>query len=386
MLCFPDRCGSNQPLATTHREAQGIDVDMTQPPSALQQRVFSAADEVLKRNGSVGPLELLIQMRLLENRHFEQWLHGHPAYTELESHIQGGPEKLGKTFRYFADWAAEKEFEPIEFNYSRASALGVQKLQVTRDAKDNREQFYRTHFSSADASSKERKKAERTRAKAPEINVFIQTSEGGTCAECQSALNRGGMIFLEGTSPLCLDCADLAHLEFLPSGDAALTRRAKKHSVLSAVILEFNRRRKRYERRGLLVTSEAIAMAESECAADAPERAARRVKDAERREVEDRNFVAEFTVSILQQFPVCPMDEARLIAAHAAVRGSGRVGRTAAAKELAADAIKLAVIASIRHRHTNYDTLLMNGVARQEARRQIQSKIESILHAWSQRR
>ncbi len=33
---------------------------------------------------------------------------------------------------------------------------------------------------------------------------------------------------MEDQGPLCMSCADLAHLIFLPSGDAALTRRARK--------------------------------------------------------------------------------------------------------------------------------------------------------------
>ena len=57
---------------------------------------------------------------------------------------------------------------------------------------------------------------------------------------------------------LCLECADLDHLEFLPSGDAALTRRASTHSRLKAVVVQFSRARRRYERQGVLIESEAL--------------------------------------------------------------------------------------------------------------------------------
>ena len=53
-------------------------------------------------------------------------------------------------------------------------------------------------------------------------------------------------------------CADLDRLVFLPSGDAALTRRARKHSTLSPVVLRFSRARKRHERQGLLVEEDAL--------------------------------------------------------------------------------------------------------------------------------
>ena len=44
---------------------------------------------------------------------------------------------------------------------------------------------------------------------------------------------------------VCLSCSDLDHLVFLPAGDNALTRRSKKHSRLHAVVLKWNRRRRR---------------------------------------------------------------------------------------------------------------------------------------------
>jgi hypothetical protein len=63
-------------------------------------------------------------------------------------------------------------------------------------------------------------------------------------------------------------CADMDHLVFLPSGDAALTRRAKTNSRLSAVVVRFSRARKRYERQGILVEEDALERAEQECLAD----------------------------------------------------------------------------------------------------------------------
>lgn len=65
-----------------------------------------------------------------------------------------------------------------------------------------------------------------------------------------------------GGRPRCLDCADLGHLVFLPRGDTALTRRSREASVLSAVVVRFDRRHGRYERQGVLVEEEALAPAE----------------------------------------------------------------------------------------------------------------------------
>jgi hypothetical protein len=100
-----------------------------------------------------------------------------------------------------------------------------------------------------------------------DLKVFI-SSRDSTCDECGEPLGRSAWIMLAGErGVLCLACADLEHLAFLPSGDAALTRRAKKHSRRHAVVLKWSRRRKRYERQGLLVEEEALAQAETECLA-----------------------------------------------------------------------------------------------------------------------
>jgi hypothetical protein len=49
------------------------------------------------------------------------------------------------------------------------------------------------------------------------------------------------------------------------------------------------------------------------------------------------------------------------IAEHACRKYSGRVGRSAAAKQFDEQAIQLAVVAHIRHRYIRYDELLFKG-------------------------
>ena len=54
-----------------------------------------------------------------------------------------------------------------------------------------------------------------------ELKVFI-TNRDSTCDECGEHLGYGAWITLvEEKGALCLSCADLDHLIFLPSGDAA---------------------------------------------------------------------------------------------------------------------------------------------------------------------
>ena len=144
---------------------------------------------------------------------------------------------------------------------------------------------------------------------------------------------------------------------FLPAGDAALTRRSRKYSALSAVVLKWSRARKRYERQGLLVEEAALDRAEQECLADSDARARRREREAERRAVLDEAYVAQFAAGVRELFPSCPPGRELVIAEHACLEYSGRVGRWAAAKALDAEAVRLAVVAHVRHAETDYDAL-----------------------------
>lgn len=67
------------------------------------------------------------------------------------------------------------------------------------------------------------------------------------------------------------------------------------------------------------------------------------------------------------------------------MRGSGRVGRSAAGRALSEGAVISAVVASVRHVDTPYDRLLMTGVPRQEARRRIAAGVEAVLRQWRDR-
>ena len=69
----------------------------------------------------------------------------------------------------------------------------------------------------------------------------------------------------------------------------------------------------------------------------------------------------------------------------AATRGSGRVGRSTAGRALNPSALELAVIASVRHRGTRYDELLMSGIDRHTTRAQVADQVARTLEAWAQR-
>ncbi|MDO8542848.1 MAG: DUF2293 domain-containing protein [Opitutaceae bacterium] len=217
---------------------------------------------------------------------------------------------------------------------------------------------------------------------AEDIVVFI-TRHDGRCAECNDEFFKGHFIRVENGRTLCLDCADLGRLEYLPRGDTAITRRASKYSPLRAVVVQWSRTRQRYERQGILAAPKAIERAEMESLADADLRARQRERAAVRRDAEDQVYVAQVAAAIRALFPGCPADEVEAIAAWTTRKHSGRVGRSAAAKELESDALKLAVVAHIRHEHTAYDELLGRGQSREFARMEVGSAIDRVLQKWS---
>jgi hypothetical protein len=203
--------------------------------------------------------------------------------------------------------------------------------------------------------------------------------------ECHEPINSGDMIVLTTKNdPLCLTCADFDHLVFLPYGNTVLTKRSQKHSNLSAIVYKFSKARKRNERQGVLVESQALEMAEKECLADEDVRQRNRERDAVRREKLDQKYIKKFAEKIAELYPNCPEGIANLIAEHACLKHSGRVGRSASAKDFNKNAILLAVQAHIRHSDTDYDRLLSEGYERYDARQIVREQINDVLGRWSQ--
>ena len=216
----------------------------------------------------------------------------------------------------------------------------------------------------------------------PDLKVFISHRDS-KCDDCGEELGRQAWITLdENKGALCLACADLDELVFLPTGDAALTRRARKHSVLSAVVLKFSKARGRYERQGLLVEENALAQAEAECLADAEARERRAQRQRERSAELDRAYVQEFAKQIRKLFPNCPAGREVEIAEHACRKYSGRIGRSAAAKSFDEDAVSLAVAAHVRHSETNYDQLLATRMDRADARAYVKHQVNQLMERW----
>lgn len=346
---------------------------------ALEHRVTSAAEAALAHHHYVSAIDVLTGMGLLAPAHVQDWRKGRIDF--LERVIHANLKKISLSMALFRQWARAKGLKPSETRYVRRDRGQTVDLRFSKSGNPQIERSYRTHFVSPELSEQKKAKLEERLSRVPERVVF-QILNASRCSECGIELEQGGLLCMEADQPLCLACAGLGDLEYLPAGDAALTRRAAKHSARRAVVVRFSRSRGRYERQGILIEEPALQRAEEDCALDAGERAKQRERRAARLPERDRELVLAMARRIREIFPQCPPAEAQAIAEHTAVRGSGRVGRTAAGRGLEEQALMLAVVAAVRHRHTDYDALLASGLDRVLARDRVRDRVEEALAAW----
>ena len=329
----------------------------------MKTRIAGIAETTLAEQQFVTPIDVLIGLGWLAQPNVERWQRG--RVSSLDRCVQVDDDKTAAALAALAAWARDRGLQPWDTDYGD--------LQFTDGGEAAAERVFRTRWAAAEHPAPEAPK-KRSRA----LTVIAAISSW-TCASCGED---GDLLLQTKAGPVCLDCADLGHLVFLPSGDAALTRRARKSSRLSAVVVRWSTRRKHYERQGILAENDAIELAAQQCLEDADARALRRSRDQERRAALDETFRDEFGAAIRDQFPGCPPSRADAIAYHAALRGSGRVGRSAAGRALDPEAIRLAVAASVRHVDTDYDDLLMSGLERDDARHRVRDRVDAVLDTW----
>jgi hypothetical protein len=85
-------------------------------------------------------------------------------------------------------------------------------LRFTADGNEATERAWGTHWMRADPPEAARERLTRRRSKLPDLMVIEPLNEW-SCTACDGS---GWLLFMEGPGPLCMDCADLGHLVFLP--------------------------------------------------------------------------------------------------------------------------------------------------------------------------
>jgi len=237
----------------------------------LERRVVRAAGVALAERKFVTAIDVLVGVGWLQPAKVAEWRQGRVDY--LERAVIASLGKISTAMRCFRAWARARGLKPSETAYV-ARTRDRRPLRFSKTGDPEIERADRTHWVSPELSDRKRARLAERQSRPPQL-VVISPVNDFTCSACGSLSE--GPLMMEDAGPVCLGCADMDHLVFLASGDAALTRRAKANSRLSAVVVRFSRARKRYERQGILVEEAALDRAEAECLADeeAPGTAAR---------------------------------------------------------------------------------------------------------------
>ncbi|GIK97169.1 MAG: hypothetical protein BroJett029_13780 [Alphaproteobacteria bacterium] len=218
----------------------------------LRDRVVKAAEAALARNGYAAPVDVLTGIGWLPASTLEAWRQGRTPY--LEEGVNANPSRISDAMKLFRAWASQKGLRPSETAYV-ARQPSRPALRFSKSGDSDVERNYRTHFVSPALDEKKRAKLIEKASRPPELVVIAPLNHDWTCHRCGKT---GDLLMMENGGPACLRCVGLDDLEFLPAGDTSLTRKAKAKSTRRAVVVRFSRTRKRYERQGLLVETQAL--------------------------------------------------------------------------------------------------------------------------------
>jgi hypothetical protein len=221
----------------------------------LSERVARAAEAALAAKSFVSATDILVGIGWLDPAALERWRRG--QIDCLERAVQANLDRISEAMRLFRSWAAVNNLFASETAYvARTPRRQTLRFSVGGDA--SIEAAYRTHWVSPELSETKRERLA-ARASAPlELVVVLPRNREWKCHRCGCT---GDFLIMEDPGPACLKCVGLDDLEYLPAGDALITRRAKTASARHAVVVYFSRARGRYERQGLLVEAKALAEA-----------------------------------------------------------------------------------------------------------------------------
>lgn len=218
----------------------------------------AAAIATLEAQRQVCFIDVAAGLGWLSYSPLNQWRQG--RIECLEEVLQAGPDMITAALGELGRWSAEQGLLPAHIDYI-AQSRDRHRLRFSRSADANTEQAYRTLWTSPDLSERQRARIVEKLSRPPEL-VVIDTKKEWTCDGCGRTLYGGSFLFMEDGEPHCLECVGMGDLEFLPAGNATLTRRAKERSEFTAVVVRWSRARKRYERQGLILEPEAVRAAE----------------------------------------------------------------------------------------------------------------------------
>ncbi len=225
---------------------------------SVEERVREAAAATLEAQQQVCFTDVAAGLGWLSFSPLNRWRQGRMEC--LEEALQAGPDMITAALDELGRWSTARGLLPAEIDYI-AQSRDRHSLRFSRAGDPATERAYRTLWMSPDLSERQRARIVEKLSRPPEL-VVIDTKKEWTCDGCGRVLFGGSLLFMEDNAPHCMECAGMGDLEFLPSGNATLTRRAKKRSETAAVVVRWSRARKRYERQGLILEPEAVRAAE----------------------------------------------------------------------------------------------------------------------------
>jgi hypothetical protein len=218
----------------------------------LDDRVTRAAEAALAARKYVSPVDVLVGIGWLDPGAIKRWQQGQIEY--LEEVVQTKLSRISEAMKLFRSWAAAKGLTPSETHYV-ARTPSRPTLRFSKSGNPAIEKLYRTHWISGELSQKKQERLVERAGRAPELLVIQPLNDTWKCHRCGGT---GDLLIMEGPGPACLRCTGLDDLQFLPAGDALLTRRVKAKSARHTVVVRFSKSRRRYERQGLLVEPRAL--------------------------------------------------------------------------------------------------------------------------------
>lgn len=223
---------------------------MSSKPS-IPLRVAEAADRALAEQRYVSLADVLLGMGWLDPSAPTRWRTR--QIPSLESALGVGAENYALATRAFEHWVAAADLEPIVV-VPMARTAARDELRASESGDPDVEAVWRTHWLPKSLAAKERARVVDALLTPPEL-VAIDNRNDWQCHRCG-----GQTLFsmMEPEGPACLVCVGLGELVFLPSGDAKVTRAARKASTKQAVVVRWAGARKRYERIGYLIEQAAL--------------------------------------------------------------------------------------------------------------------------------
>jgi hypothetical protein len=224
----------------------------------LNERVIEAAEAALAAHNYASPFGVLLGLGWLDPNSARRWQQGQVEC--LEDVMQVSAVRLAEAMALLQSWAVEKGLSATDALYvARTPQRPALRFARSGDAEMVRR--FRTHWISGEISEKQRERLKEKATHPPELVVIVPLNQEWKCHRCGGS---GDLLIMDTPGPACLTCAGLDDLEFLGSGDALLTRRAKAKSARHAVVVRFSRTRKRYERQGILVEPQALREAQAQ--------------------------------------------------------------------------------------------------------------------------